>query len=163
MKTALRYLALLTLPLYLADQLTKWAVLRNLRFGEVYGVIPGFFDLVHVTNTGAAFGMMKDNNLFFIILSAAALVGLAWFGHKNAFDTAANRTAAALLTSGILGNLTDRLIHGHVIDFLDFYYANWHWPAFNVADSCICVAAGLFLIGSFRSAPQAVSPTETGS
>ena len=146
MKAALRWLLFLTLPLYVADQATKWLILRNIEMGEVIQVVPGVFNIVHVHNTGAAFGMLKDSNLFFVLLAGAALIVVGVLAWKGAFAGAPTKIAAALLVSGILGNLTDRLLHGHVVDFLDVILPWYgHWPAFNIADSCICLAAGLFL------------------
>ncbi len=147
-----RLLLLLTLPLYALDQLTKWLVLRFIGPEDIVPVIPNFFSLVQVHNTGAAFGMLTNNNLFFIALSVVALVALAIFGWRGAFRDRWMSVGAALLVAGVLGNLTDRLLHGFVVDFLLFDlhvpFAN-PWPSFNVADSCICVAAGLFVAASF--------------
>lgn len=149
MKSALRYLLFLTLPLYVADQVTKWLVLRNIGREEFLPVIPGFFNLVHVHNTGAAFGMLKDSNVFFISLASAALIVVAVLARKGAFARLPTRLGAALLVAGILGNLTDRLLHGFVVDFLDVILPWYgHWPSFNIADSCICIAAGLFILDS---------------
>jgi signal peptidase II len=146
----MKLLLFITLPLYLLDQVTKWLVLRFISTDEFVPVIPGFFYLVQVHNTGAAFGMLKDNNLFFMLLALAALVLVAVFARRGAFADAPSRFGAALLVSGVLGNLTDRILHGYVVDFLDVVLPWYgHWPAFNVADSAICVAAGLFLISGF--------------
>lgn len=141
-----------TLPLFLLDQATKFAVLQWLDESAVIPVIPGFFNLVHVTNTGAAFGMLKGANLFFAGLSALALVVVSVLIWKGTFQDALSRWGAALLLSGVAGNLIDRILHGHVIDFLDFILP-WYgrWPSFNVADSCICIAAGLFIVSAFLS------------
>ncbi|MEI7776688.1 MAG: signal peptidase II, partial [Verrucomicrobiota bacterium] len=98
------------------------------------------------------------NNGFFIGLSIAALVGLLWSLKRNLFPGKLNITAVLLLLSGILGNFTDRLVHGYVVDFLlfDFGFAPFNpWPAFNVADSCICVAVVLLLLASLQEARQA--------
>lgn len=140
--------------LYLLDQITKLAILRWLPLHGEWPVIPGLFNLVHVRNTGAAFGMLKDNNAFFIILATAVLIGMLWFHKAILRQVWHQQIAFALLTAGILGNLTDRIWHGAVIDFLDFYMGEAHWPAFNVADSCICVAAGLFILDAFLSKPD---------
>ena len=146
----MRLVLFLTLPLYLLDQLTKWTVLAFISTNEVVEVVPGFFNLVQVHNTGAAFGMFKGNNWFFVGLAAVALVALFVMARKDCFPDAPTRFAAALLASGVLGNLTDRLVHGYVVDFLDVILPWYgHWPAFNVADSCICVAAGIFLVSGF--------------
>jgi signal peptidase II len=139
-----------SLPLYVVDQLTKALILANISTDEMIPVIPGFFNLVQVHNTGAAFGMLRDNNLFFIAVSCGALIILAILVWKKVFEDGPSRWAAALLVAGISGNLTDRLVHGHVVDFLDFILPMYgRWPAFNVADSCICIAAGLFVLASF--------------
>ena len=151
----MRLLLLLTLPLYILDQITKFLVLANIPTHVTIEVIPGFFNLVQVHNTGAAFGMMKDNNAFFIGLASVALVAVAVMARRGCFLDAPSRIGAALLASGIVGNLTDRLLHGYVVDFLDVILPWYgHWPAFNIADSCICVAAFLFLISGF-TAPKA--------
>jgi len=146
----------IALPFYLLDQATKFAVLKWISPDEVVPVIPGFFNLVQVHNTGAAFGMLKDSNYFFIGLASAALVVLFVLTKRGVFKDRLSRVASALLVAGVVGNLTDRLLHGHVIDFLDFILP-WYgrWPAFNVADSCICVAAGLFIIASFLDGKKA--------
>ncbi len=149
----MRIFLFLTLPLYLLDQLTKHLVLLRITPDRPRVVIPNFFELVNVTNTGAAFGNFKNHNGFFVVLSCVALIVVSYLLLRPAARDPWNRTALGLLLAGILGNLTDRLLHGHVIDFLLF---NLHipradpWPAFNVADSCICIAVICFLIHSFR-------------
>lgn len=151
--------ALVTLPLFVLDQLTKWAVFYTIKPEEgLVPVIPGFFYLVHWYNTGAAFSVFSDSNGFFIGLSLAAIAVIAVLAWRNLFTDRASRLGWALLFSGILGNVTDRIVHGAVLDFLlfDFHvrFAN-PWPAFNVADSCICVAAALFLWQSFQEGKKA--------
>ncbi len=150
MNPAVRYLLFLTLPLYVADQVTKWLVLQYIATDEAIAVIPGFLNLVQVHNTGAAFGMLKDNNVFFVGLATVALIVVAVLAWKGSFSGIPTRIGAALLVSGILGNVTDRLLHGFVVDFLDVILPWYgHWPAFNIADSCICIAAGLFILEGF--------------
>ena len=150
MKSALRWFLLLTLPLYAADQVTKWLVLRRIEMDEMVPVIPGVLNFVHVHNTGAAFGMLKDSNVFFMVLAATALIVVGVLAGKGAFAGTPSKTGAALLVSGILGNLTDRLVHGYVVDFIDVILPWYgHWPSFNIADSCICIAAGLFILEGF--------------
>ena len=144
---------LLALPLYALDQLTKHLVLRSVDPYQPRAIIPNFFSLVHVTNTGAAFGSFRNNNSFFIALSCVALVVVTVLLMRKEPRDPWRRFALGLLLAGILGNLTDRLLHGHVIDFLlfDLHLPFAHpWPAFNVADSCICIAVVSFMIYSFR-------------
>jgi signal peptidase II len=149
----MKYILFLSLPLYLLDQITKGFVLVTIRPEQPRAVVPGFFDLVHITNTGAAFGSFKNNNTAFIGLSILALlfVVVLLLRRHRAPDKWRD-ISLALLLAGVLGNLTDRLLYGHVIDFLlfDLHIPYAHpWPAFNVADSCICIAVVCFIIQSF--------------
>jgi len=137
------------LILAMLDQFTKILILRFIPFQESIPVIPNFFSLTHVYNTGAAFGMLHDSNLFFLILAMVAFVALILM--RKHFQGGLMQTGWILLMAGIIGNVTDRLRLGHVVDFLDFQIGSYHWPSFNVADSCICVAAALFLLSSFQS------------
>ena len=149
----MKYILFLSLPLYALDQWTKQLILRFVSPEEPgHRVIPDFFSLVNVTNTGAAFGSFRNNNTFFIAISAVALlIVVALLVRRRSRDILRD-VSLALLLAGVLGNLTDRLLYGHVIDFLLF---NLHiryadpWPAFNVADSCISIAVVLFIIHSF--------------
>lgn len=152
----MKYLLFLGLPLFTLDQFTKWLVRQHIQYGAEIPIIPGFFSLVHASNTGAAFSMFTGNNLFFVCLAAAALaVILFLFVRDSRARKPAQRLSHltkisfALLSSGIVGNLTDRVLRGAVTDFLHFYVNEYAWPSFNVADSCICIAAGLLIVGSF--------------
>jgi signal peptidase II len=149
----IRLLFLLTVPLYVLDQLTKWATLAYIPLHHEIPVIPGFFNLVHVTNIGSAFGLMRGWFNFHIIFGTVMAVVMFILLFRKSTDQL-TRFASALILSGIFGNITDRIIHGHVIDFLDFYLGRHHWPAFNVADSAIVIAVGLFLWASFRTGSQ---------
>ena len=148
----MRLVIFLSLPLYALDQLTKQWVLRSISRYDARSVVPDFFNLVNVTNTGAAFGSFKGNNTFFVVISIIALVVVMVLLVRPRRSDPWRDVSLALLLAGILGNLTDRLLYGHVIDFLLF---NLHiryadpWPAFNVADSCISIAVVLFVIHSF--------------
>jgi len=146
-----KFLLSISLPLYVLDQVTKLWIVRNFVLHEQRPVIPDFFDLVYFANTGAAFSAFTGNNTFFIGLSIVAVIGLIVFYLRGAFADRLSRWGVALLLAGILGNLTDRFLHGHVVDFLLFdlhvRFAN-PWPAFNVADSCICTATGLFILAA---------------
>ena len=162
----MKYIFFFSLPLYALDRVTKYLVLHSIDPDRPVVVVPNFFHLVNITNTGAAFGSFKDNNTFFIVISClAALLALVLLivQHRPTQTGAARSVwwtpnawrdvSLALLLAGVLGNLTDRLLYGHVIDFLlfDLHVPFAHpWPAFNVADSCICVAVIFFIIHSFR-------------
>jgi signal peptidase II len=153
-----KFILFLSLPLYVLDQCTKQLVLRSISPYDARIVVPEFFSVVNVTNTGAAFGTFRGNNTFFIAISIIALVIVTVQLVQSRRADAWRVVSLALLLAGILGNLTDRLLYGHVIDFLLF---NLHiryadpWPAFNVADSCISIAVVLFIIHSFRKQKSA--------
>jgi signal peptidase II len=154
----MKFILFLSLPLYALDQLTKHLVLRSISPYEASTVVPHFFSLVNVTNDGAAFGSFKGNNTFFVIISIVALIVVIILLLQRHRTDLWRDISLGLLLAGILGNLTDRLIYRHVIDFLLF---NLHiryadpWPAFNVADSCISIAVVLFIIHSFWRQPAA--------
>ncbi|MBA3272450.1 MAG: signal peptidase II [Chthoniobacterales bacterium] len=161
----MRFVLFLSLPLYVLDQVTKWWALHKLQDVSPLPVIPDFFWLVFVTNTGAAFGSFKNNNWFFVGLSCIALVFVATLLLRRHPRDTLRDVSFALLLAGIMGNLTDRLMHGHVIDFLLF---NLHvpfadpFPAFNVADSCICIAVGSFILHSLQQPkPAPASSSES--
>ncbi len=166
----MRLLLYLSLPLFVLDQLTKlWIVINfpdpRISPSRVIEVIPDFFNLVRVHNTGMAFGMFNGNpyaNWIFGAIGITAMTGILLLWKKGAFPDKMTQISAALLLSGILGNITDRALpgRGYVVDFLDFqlpFYdrivpsSGGHFPSFNVADSCICIAAGLLIISAFRN------------
>ena len=166
----MKYFLWLSLPLYILDQVTKYFIVKNFRDPEELGytdampVIEGFFNLVRVHNRGMAWGMLNGTeyaNLLFGAIAVTALTFIILLWRKNTFPDKLSKTAAALLVSGILGNFTDRILpgRGYVVDFLDFKLplydlidkrSGGHFPSFNVADSCICIAAGLLFIVAFR-------------
>ncbi|MBV8376441.1 MAG: signal peptidase II [Verrucomicrobia bacterium] len=153
----MKYLILLGLPLFALDQLTKWLVRQNIPYGAEIPLIPGFFSLVHASNTGAAFSMFTGNNFIFVGLATAALVVILFLFLRDARTrkeeqrlSRLTKISFALLAGGVLGNLTDRICRGAVTDFLHFYIHEYAWPSFNVADSCICIAAGLLILASFQ-------------
>ena len=149
----MRLFLFLTLPLFALDQATKLAIVHAISFESGRVVVPGFFEIVHYGNTGAAFSSFSHSNRAFMVLSLVTLCILAVFAWRGAFVRGSTRLGVAFLSAGVLGNLTDRVFHQHVIDFLLFDlhvpFAN-PWPAFNVADACICTATAIFVISSLR-------------
>lgn len=135
------------------DQITKTLVLQRFQFAERLNIIPDFFDLTLVFNTGAAFSFLADaggwQKYFFLALAAVISFYLARAIVKDDFG-AWGKWGAAMVIGGAFGNVIDRLIHGHVVDFLLFYWQNWFYPAFNAADSFICVGAVLLIIDGFK-------------
>jgi len=145
------YLTLLILFVVLADQLTKLWIMSSLPLYTKRVIIPGVFNLVHVANTGAAFGLLAGEHawwrqVFFIAVALVALVVILVAYRQSKVRTPIFITAVGLIAGGALGNLIDRIRFGSVVDFLDFYIKSYHWPAFNVADSAISVGVGLFLV-----------------
>ena len=144
------YLAVILCTI-VVDQLTKSWVVESLRLYESREIIPNFFNLVYVTNSGAAFSLLANvdspwRHYFFLGVGGLAMVGLTVAYWKLRGVNRYYSLALALIAGGAAGNLIDRIRFGAVIDFLDLYVSGYHWPAFNVADSAICVGAGLFLI-----------------
>ena len=111
-------------------------------------IVPGFFNIVHTTNTGAAWGMFAGFGTWLAWLAAAALVAIFWFRDLLELQKPFMQVTFGFLCGGILGNLIDRVIHGKVIDFLDFILVSYRWPTFNLADSAICVGTAFYLIGN---------------
>jgi signal peptidase II len=132
------------------DQLTKLLVVKHMPLGAQIPVIQGFFNLVHIHNRGAAFGLLSNLSahfawLFFIATTLLVLlvVGYLWWRLPDSDWLSA--LGYSLIMTGALGNLIDRVRLGEVIDFLDFYLGRHHWPAFNVADSLVCLGAGVLI------------------
>jgi len=140
---------ILGLIVILLDQVTKlWVRTSFVYGGEAQTVIPGFFNLVYVRNSGAAWGMLGGQQTLLVLLSIAVLVLLAVYHRHLLNPTLDHRIALGLMLGGILGNLIDRVRLGWVTDFLDFHIGTCHWPAFNVAVSAICIAVGIYLLSS---------------
>ena len=135
---------------YVLDRLTKLLIIDRLDLYQSVRVVDGFFDITHVRNTGAAFSFLahldESYRVYFFAATTIAAIGLLLYFVKEAksADTLM-LSALGLILGGALGNLTDRLMYGNVVDFIDWYVGRYHWPAFNMADSCITV--GVFLLG----------------
>jgi signal peptidase II len=145
----------LALAVVVLDQLTKMLVRKHLDFGEEWIVIEGFFKLVHWGNTGAAWSMFSGNNRFLAGVAIIALVILFFSRHHFNIHTFGGQISLGLIFGGIVGNLIDRVRIEHVVDFLYFFVVRRDggvsgFPAFNVADSAICVGVGLLLILSWQ-------------
>jgi signal peptidase II len=136
----------------LLDQASKLAVDGSMQLFESIPLLP-YFNLTYVHNTGAAFSFLSDAGgwqrwLFAgLAVVMSSIIGL-WLARLKQHETLM-AVALALVLGGAIGNLIDRVAYGYVIDFLDVYYQDWHWPAFNIADSVICVGVALMLLESF--------------
>lgn len=159
------YLILSALVIAL-DALTKWLVLENFAIHEALPVIPNFFQLVHVRNTGAAFGIgaNADSPIVPLMLNIGAIgvfIVVVIYAFRSAVNDRLLQTGLHLILGGAIGNLIDRFRFKSVVDFLDFYVTvggrEHHWPAFNVADSAICIGIGLLFLDMKRR-PAEVKP-----
>lgn len=132
------------------DQLTKIIVDRTMPLHESIQIIDGLFSLTYVRNTGAAFGIFAGSHeafrLPFLIVVSVVAIGVIFVMLKRLHEKETGLiTALAFILGGAIGNLIDRILHGEVIDFLDFYWSNYHWPAFNLADSFITIGVAITL------------------
>lgn len=135
----------------LADQIVKVLVRFRFFLGESVPVIPGFFELTYVRNTGAAWGLFDGSNVALALFSLVVLILLIVFRRHFVGSSVWQRVALGFMAGGILGNLFDRLRLGYVVDFLHFYRGNYHFPSFNIADAAICTGVFFYLLTSFRS------------
>jgi len=145
------------------DQVVKRIIFSNLNLGQRIPVIPDFFNITYGQNTGAAWGIFQGGNAWLIALSLVVLTVLFFFRSHFFSDGVLNKVAMGLMIGGILGNLIDRVHHGFVVDFLDFIFWGWHFPAFNVADSGICVGVALYMLAQFISGRHESKPVTTAA
>lgn len=142
----------ISLIVLLLDQLSKITIVKLFHYGESRP-ITGFFNLVLVYNKGAAFSFLAAESGWqrhlFTAIGIAAAIYIIYLLRKHAGQRMFC-WALALILGGAIGNVIDRIVYGHVIDFLDVFVGNWHWPAFNIADSAICVGAVLFVLDELR-------------
>lgn len=145
----------------ICDQITKALIEEWLKPGQIYTVIPGFFDIISIRNRGAAFGFLNRSDIewqFWLFLAATlvavwAIFTLARQGKSQPLLNA----ALGLVLGGAIGNLIDRVRHRAVVDFLDFYWQQWHWPAFNIADIGICIGVFLACLATWQKKPGAAA------
>jgi signal peptidase II len=150
---------IVTILTVFADQLTKHLVLRFFEPGSIKPVIPGFFNLTLTFNPGAAFGLWTGlpEGVREVVLGLTIVLALGvvlFFLRQPTYRSVIGQSALAAILGGAIGNIVDRFVHGSVVDFLDFYIGTNHWPAFNIADSAICVGVvALILLPNRSQAP----------
>ena len=166
MATIRKSLYLLISVLVLAvDQLTKELVNRSLYLHETRIIIPNFFNLVHTRNSGAVFGFFQNGSSPLLprvltLLSIAALVFIVVYFYRSSLHERMNLVGLSLILGGALGNILDRILRSSVVDFLEFYVGDFHWPAFNVADSAICIGIFLLIVRSMREGREVEPSTD---
>lgn len=162
-------LSLVTGGIVLLDQLTKQQIMQTMRLHESIPVIPNLFSLTYIRNPGAAFGLLAGSSnafrmVFFGLTSIFALGLLGTILLRMPEQDWVGRVSVAGILGGAIGNLIDRLRFGEVIDFLDVYIENYHWPAFNVADSAITVGVIFLIIHfAFEKKPDSAAASESNS
>ena len=149
--TGLRWLWL-TVVIIVADLAIKQLVLKELTLYEPHPVIP-YFNIMYAQNFGAAFSFLADKGgwqrWFFAGIAIAISITLMVMMYRQSVKKRLSNIAYALIIGGAIGNLFDRLVHGFVVDYIDFYVGNWHWPTFNLADMAICIGAALVIFEGF--------------
>lgn len=154
------WLLVLAAGVFVLDQLTKIWITHTLPYETIHPfgsitVIPGFFFIVHVGNTGAAWSLFTGKSLWLAALAVATLAAIFIFRRHLELARTSVQVSFGLLCGGIVGNLTDRILPPHhVIDFLLFQFGSYPFPVFNIADTAICIGVGLYLINSFRAPPE---------
>lgn len=156
---AYRILWWLGLVVFVTDQLTKVWIAATLPYPTyeppgAITVIDGFFYIIHVGNTGAAWSLFAGQSLMLALLAVATLGAIYFWRRSLELKKRPVQIGFGLLCGGIIGNLVDRLLHGHVIDFLDFHFGDYVYPTFNVADAGICIGVGIYIIHSLRTPSQ---------
>jgi signal peptidase II len=175
MRNKFKFVFSIAVAVFIIDHITKYLIVSHFSIGEALTVIPNIFDIVHVRNEGAAFGVMAQwdhrfKDVFFYLVFMVALGFLYYFLKNLAEEKRMSLIAVALVFGGALGNIVDRFMRGSVVDFLSFHWYNktlnfgmWGhffsipltWPAFNVADSAICVGVFLLVISMSKEGPKA--------
>ncbi|WP_020674703.1 signal peptidase II [Geopsychrobacter electrodiphilus] len=136
----------------LLDQLSKGLIVSSLKLHQSIELLANFVHITYVRNPGAAFGILADNSLrlpFFFLVSIVAGIGILWYLKRIQGGSRRLQFGLGLIFSGAVGNLIDRIRFHEVIDFIDIHWYQYHWPAFNIADSAICIGVGLMLIDSW--------------
>lgn len=141
----LKHVVLLVAVLLL-DQLTKWGIQSTIDLNESIEIIPGFFSLTYVHNTGAAWSMLEGKMIFFYIITIIFLIGMVYFYRTLDKQDRLSRIGVVLMIAGALGNFVDRLFLQYVRDFLDFIILGYDFPVFNVADISLCVGVGCIVL-----------------
>lgn len=146
-------LVIVTLLSLAIDQMTKVYIDRVMDLHQSIPVVPDLFSITYVRNKGAAFGFLANTSFripFFIFITVVAVFVILFAYRKLRADQKLAMVSLSMILSGALGNLIDRVRNGEVIDFLDVYWKSYHWPAFNIADSAICVGVFLLAIDMLR-------------
>ena len=163
MKNKYLTLFLISNTLILVDQYTKFLVNTHIPLYFSIKVIDDFFNITHIRNPGVAFGLFADHDseykaLVFILISSVAILAILFIYFQTPDEKKMARTGLIMIFSGAIGNLIDRIAYKEVIDFVDIFHENYHWPAFNFADACITIGVGFMILDLFQSHPDEKNP-----
>ena len=157
------FLFITSSALIVIDQYTKFMVTLHIPLNYSVKVVEGFFNLTHIRNSGVAFGIFADQQselkpYLLIFVSVIAIIAILAIFDQTGKEKRLVRTGLILIFSGAIGNLIDRILHKEVIDFIDFFIENQHWPAFNVADSCITIGV-MFMVADMFVGDKPSNPS----
>ena len=160
------FLFIISSALIIIDQYTKFMVSLHIPLNYSVKVVAGFFNLTHIRNSGVAFGIFSEQNselkpYLLIFVSIIAIIAILVIFHQTEREKKLVQTGLVLVFSGAIGNLIDRVLHKEVIDFIDIFFNNRHWPAFNVADACITIGVMLLAADLLVSSKRFNSPDST--
>jgi signal peptidase II len=160
---------LITLAVLILDHLTKFFVSTNMNLFNAIEIIPGYLRLSYVRNSGVAFGLFDGHTspwkpYVLAAMAVVAVVIIVIYGRRVPMNRALLQSALAVTAGGILGNFIDRIIHGSVVDFIEFHIRDsFHWPTFNIADSAITIGIALLLVDALKHADQDIGPEKADS
>ena len=166
MRNRYLFLFIISSALIVIDQYTKFMITLHVPLNYSIKVVEGFFNLTHIRNSGVAFGLFSDQPselkpLILIIISLIAIMAILVIFHQTASERRFAQIGLVLIFSGAIGNLIDRVLHQEVIDFMDFFIQNHHWPAFNIADSCITIGVTFMVADMFSGETPSGSTKST--
>lgn len=145
-----KYIYIIGCVLLIIDQLVKGLVTSFIHYQEIIDIIPNFFYLTYVKNTGGAWSIFSDNMIILLVIGIICALGLIYLINKKNSYTKLEVTYLSLITGGLFGNLIDRIIQKGVIDFIGLIFGNYYFPVFNIADICIVCGAILLIIDSIK-------------
>ena len=160
------FLFVISSALIIIDQYTKFMVSLHIPLNYSVNVVAGFFNLTHIRNSGVAFGIFSEQNselkpYLLIFVSIIAIIAILAIFHQTDREKKMVQTGLVLVFSGAIGNLIDRVLHKEVIDFIDIFFENQHWPAFNIADACITIGVVLLAADMLVNSKPFNSPDST--
>ncbi|XID95305.1 signal peptidase II [Paenibacillaceae bacterium WGS1546] len=149
--------------MFAIDYVTKKIISRNVELHSERFVLGDFFIITHIRNKGAAFGMLQEQRLFFLVITVIVVAGIIWYLHHSyKTGTAFLPLGLAVIMGGAVGNFLDRALYGEVVDFLQFNFGSYTFPIFNFADTAICVGVGMVILDALLTMKQEKKANDNG-